>query len=179
MALSGIVESLENKSILVTGCTGFLAKVFVEKVLRIQPHLKRLFVLLRAVPLQCSASMMKYAYVAVEKEGLIQEKPLIMGEAQNKNLKLDIEAEVKLVQERLNEINVKGVNQAAQRAAMKELGLERARIFGWPNTYVFTKAMGEMLIGNFRESLPLVIVRPTIITSTYKDPFPGWIEGIR
>ncbi|XXG72199.1 hypothetical protein AAC387_Pa07g1348 [Persea americana] len=48
MALSGIVESLENKSILVTGCTGFLAKVFVEKVLRIQPHLKRLFVLLRA-----------------------------------------------------------------------------------------------------------------------------------
>lgn len=65
------------------------------------------------------------AYVAVEKEGLIQEKPLIMGEAQNKNLKLDIEAEVKLVQERLNELNVKGVNQAAQRAAMKELGLER------------------------------------------------------
>eukprot|EP00268_Persea_americana_P030411 TRINITY_DN29432_c0_g1_i2.p1 TRINITY_DN29432_c0_g1~~TRINITY_DN29432_c0_g1_i2.p1 ORF type:complete len:334 (-),score=30.01 TRINITY_DN29432_c0_g1_i2:122-1123(-) len=119
------------------------------------------------------------AYVAGEKEGLIQEKPLIMGEAQNKNLNLDIEAEVKLVQERLNELNVKGVNQAAQSAAMKELGLERARIFGWPNTYVFTKAMGEMLIGTFREKLPLVIVRPTIITSTYKDPFPGWMEGIR
>lgn len=48
-----------------------------------------------------------------------------MGEVQNQNLNLDIEAEVKLVQERLNELNVKGVNKAAQRAAMKELGLER------------------------------------------------------
>lgn len=39
--------------------------------------------------------------------------------------------------------------------------------------------MGEMLLGDYRENLPLVIVRPTIVTSTYKDPFPGWIEGIR
>ncbi|URE32455.1 fatty acyl-CoA reductase [Musa troglodytarum] len=29
---------------------------------------------------------------------------------------------------------------------MKELGIRRAKLFGWPNTYVFTKAMGEMLL---------------------------------
>lgn len=50
---------------------------------------------------------------------------------------------------------------------------------GWPNTYVFTKAMGEMLLGHLKENLPLVILRPTIISSTYKEPFPGWVEGIR
>ena len=55
----------------------------------------------------------------------------------------------------------------------------RARLFGWPNTYVFTKAMGEMLVGKFKGDLPLVIVRPTIVTSTFKEPFPGWIEGVR
>lgn len=57
----------------------------------------------------------------------------------------------------------------------------RARHYGWPNTYVFTKAMGEMLLGemNLNKQLPLVIVRPTIITSTYEEPFPGWVEGIR
>ncbi|OMO89109.1 Male sterility, NAD-binding protein [Corchorus olitorius] len=56
---------------------------------------------------------------------------------------------------------------------------ERARHFGWPNTYVFTKAMGEMFAGNFKDDLPLVIIRPTIITRTFKEPFPGWIEGLR
>lgn len=57
--------------------------------------------------------------------------------------------------------------------------ITRAKLHGWPNTYVFTKSMGEMLIGNHRESLPLVIIRPTMITSTLSEPFPGWIEGLR
>lgn len=55
----------------------------------------------------------------------------------------------------------------------------RARKFGWPNVYVFTKALGEMLITEHKENVPLVIIRPTIVTSTFKEPFPGWVEGIR
>jgi len=55
----------------------------------------------------------------------------------------------------------------------------RAKLHGWPNTYVFTKAMGEMLMGKYRENLPLVIIRPTMITSTIAEPFPGWIEGLK
>nr|DAD19326.1 TPA_asm: hypothetical protein HUJ06_020789 [Nelumbo nucifera] len=39
--------------------------------------------------------------------------------------------------------------------------------------------MGEMLLGQMRENVPLVIMRPTIVTSTYREPFPGWIEGFR
>ncbi|PKU73958.1 putative fatty acyl-CoA reductase 4 [Dendrobium catenatum] len=54
-----------------------------------------------------------------------------------------------------------------------------ARMHGWPNTYVFTKAMGEMLLGHLRGDMPLVIMHPTIITSVYKDSLPGWIEGVR
>lgn len=57
--------------------------------------------------------------------------------------------------------------------------MRRAARYGWPNTYVFTKAMGEMLVGQLKENLPLVILRPTIISSTYKEPFPGWVEGVR
>ncbi|KAI3968133.1 hypothetical protein MKW92_000316, partial [Papaver armeniacum] len=48
-----------------------------------------------------------------------------------------------------------------------------ARTFGWPNT----EEMREMLIGKYRGNVPVVIIRPTIITSTYKEPFPGWIES--
>uniref|UniRef100_A0A7N0RFA7 Fatty acyl-CoA reductase n=1 Tax=Kalanchoe fedtschenkoi TaxID=63787 RepID=A0A7N0RFA7_KALFE len=46
--LGSIVGFLENKTILVTGATGFVAKVLVEKILRIQPNVKKLFLLLRA-----------------------------------------------------------------------------------------------------------------------------------
>ena len=39
--------------------------------------------------------------------------------------------------------------------------------------------MGEMLINSMRGDIPIVITRPTVIESTYKDPFPGWIQGNR
>jgi fatty acyl-CoA reductase len=55
----------------------------------------------------------------------------------------------------------------------------RATAYGWPNTYAFTKAMGEMLVETSKENMSVVIVRPTIVTSTYREPFPGWVEGLR
>jgi len=55
----------------------------------------------------------------------------------------------------------------------------RATLYGWPNTYVFTKAMGEMLVETLKKNMSVIIVRPTMITSTYKEPFPGWVEGVR
>ncbi|KAJ0020303.1 hypothetical protein Pint_31923 [Pistacia integerrima] len=39
--------------------------------------------------------------------------------------------------------------------------------------------MGEMILGHYRDDLPLVITRHTIVTSTHSQPFPGWIEGLR
>jgi len=39
--------------------------------------------------------------------------------------------------------------------------------------------MGEMQVVHHKDNLPLIIIRPTMVTSTLKDPFPGWIEGLR
>ncbi|KAK7849067.1 alcohol-forming fatty acyl-CoA reductase-like [Quercus suber] len=36
-----------------------------------------------------------------------------------------------------------------------------------------------MILGQFHQNLPLAIIRPTMVTSTYKEPFSGWIEGAR
>lgn len=52
-------------------------------------------------------------------------------------------------------------------------------MYGWPNTYVFTKAMGEILLMNMKETLRLIILRPTIVISALLEPFPGWIEDAR
>jgi hypothetical protein len=55
----------------------------------------------------------------------------------------------------------------------------RAKHHGWQDTYVFTKAMGEMVINSMRGEIPVVIIRPSVIGSTLRDPFPGWIQGNR
>ncbi|KAG6763072.1 hypothetical protein POTOM_033604 [Populus tomentosa] len=119
------------------------------------------------------------AYVCGEDAGLILEQPYHMGMAKKGDEKIDINFEKRMVQEKLNELKLENVPEKQITSAMKDFGIERARLFGWPNTYVFTKAMGEMLLVNFKDSLPLVIIRPTMVASTYKEPFPGWIEGVR
>ncbi|URE25038.1 fatty acyl-CoA reductase [Musa troglodytarum] len=170
-----IVEFFKNKSILVTGSTGFLAKIFVEKVLRVQPEVKKLFLLVRAG----DATSANQPYVAGEQSGLILEKKFLMGETLKGDSYLDIEAELSLADEKKRELRAEDAPEEAEKLAMKELGIRRAKLFGWPNTYVFTKAMGEMLLGHSRGDLPMVILRPTIITSVQSDPLPGWIEGTR
>ena len=62
---------------------------------------------------------------------------------------------------------------------MVRLGLYRARMHGWQDTYVFTKAMGEQFLTAERGELPLIIIRPSIVEGALRDPFPGWIEGVR
>ncbi|CAA7047214.1 unnamed protein product [Microthlaspi erraticum] len=86
---------------------------------------------------------------------------------------------MELMKQRLKELHEQEFSEVDIDLSMKELGMERAKLHGWPNTYVFTKSMGEMLLGNNKENLPLVISRPTMITSTISEPFPGWIEGLR
>lgn len=281
MKLESVLQFLENKTILVTGAAGFLAKIFVEKVLRVQPNVKNLYLLLRAADAKsatqrlhsevfgkdlfrvvkekygpdfsslisekvtvvagditgedlgvmdsdlreqmlaqidvvinlavttnfderydvalgvntygakyvtefakkCSQLMVlvhvSTSYVCGERAGLIKESPYRMGETLNGVAGLDIDAEKRIVEDRLAELRREGASEKETRVAMKQLGLKRAKMYGWPNTYVFTKAMGEMLVGELKEDISAVIVRPTIVTSTYKEPFPGWAEGVR
>ncbi|KAK9128386.1 hypothetical protein Syun_017183 [Stephania yunnanensis] len=126
------------------------------------------------------------AYVNGKREGRILEKPFSIGDNLAKEIArksktysrsyqmLDIEAELKMA---LNARESFGDDEATQK--MKEMGLERARNFGWDDTYEFTKAMGEMLLNETIGDTPVVIVRPSIIEGTYKEPYPGWIEGFR
>ncbi|KAJ0612668.1 putative oxidoreductase [Helianthus annuus] len=88
--------------------------------------------------------------------------------------KLNVEDEIKMVLE-----SKKSLGENALLQKLKELGLERAKLYGWQDTYVFTKAMGEMMIDKMRGDIPVVIIRPSVIESTYKEPFPGWMEGNR
>ncbi|OEL38186.1 putative fatty acyl-CoA reductase 4 [Dichanthelium oligosanthes] len=124
------------------------------------------------------------AYVVGERQGVIQERPFKQGETlrEDAQLQLDVDAELRLARDYQRQLAGDDAEQKNERKAMKELGLARAREFGWPNTYVFTKALGEMTLAQQlggEGDVPVVIVRPSIITSIQKDPLPGWIEGTR
>jgi fatty acyl-CoA reductase len=62
-----------------------------------------------------------------------------------------------------------------------QYGRARAQTLGWPDNYTFTKAMGERAVEELaaEHNAPLSIVRPSIIESAIKHPFPGWIEGFK
>ncbi len=48
---------------------------------------------------------------------------------------------------------------------------------GHPNTYTFTKCLAEHRLLEERDGLPLVIVRPSIVSASWRTPFPGWIDS--
>lgn len=52
--------------------------------------------------------------------------------------------------------------------------LERS---GHPNTYTFTKSLCEHLLLQRRDGVPVSIVRPSIISASWRTPFPGWIDS--
>ncbi|CAK8576344.1 unnamed protein product [Lathyrus sativus] len=277
-------DFFKGKTILVTGATGFLAKVFIEKILRTQPEIKKLYLLLRASNLDLaerrlqnevfeidlfrvlrgelggdfnsfisnkvvavagdvaiqnfgikdqklkneifdeidvlvhSAASTKFderfdismgvntkgalhalniakncrklkafvhmstAYVcgdAKYEDGIVREKAFEMGQSLRGTSKLDIHTEMNLLDNKIAELQAMNTDENTMKFALKDYGMERANLHGWPNTYVFTKAMGEMLLMHHKDNVPLIIIRPTMVTSTIKDPFPGWIEGLR
>jgi long-chain acyl-CoA synthetase len=59
---------------------------------------------------------------------------------------------------------------------LTKLGMERAQHWGWTNTYTYTKSLGEQIILSDR-TVPCTIVRPAVVESAIRYPFPGWNEG--
>ncbi|KAE8697043.1 Fatty acyl-CoA reductase 3 [Hibiscus syriacus] len=178
MELGSLLQFLDNKSIIVTGAAGF-----VEKILRVQPNVKKLYLLLRAAGHESATRRLHNEIIGKDLFKVLKEKcgenfasfmsgkiTVVPGDISCEDLGIK---DSNLVQEMFNEVDIV-VNLAATTNFY-----ERARFYGWPNTYVFTKAMGEMMVGELKGTLPAVIIRPTIITSTLKEPFPGWAEGVR
>ncbi|WOH07201.1 hypothetical protein DCAR_0626630 [Daucus carota subsp. sativus] len=282
----GIIDFFCGKKLFITGVTGFLAKVFVEKILRTIPEVDKIFLLIKArdeeaamerlmneivgtelfkclrekhgisyerfvlaklVPVvgnMCETNLgikedvadliekevdviiksaatttfderfdvaldintrgaahivnfakkcenlklyvhVSTAYASRQREGKIMEESFGKGhyvangagvnETPFKHVhRLNIGAEIKLASEMIESSEKNEIDRN-----LKDLGLSRAQKHGWPNTYAFTKAMGEMIVEDMKGQVPVIIIRPSIVESTLSQPFPGWIEGNR
>jgi thioester reductase-like protein/phosphoserine phosphatase len=64
------------------------------------------------------------------------------------------------------------------RNRLVRVGMKRAAHLGWPNTYTFTKSLGESMLAQSGRDLAVAIIRPSIVESSTRTPFSGWNEGI-
>lgn len=47
-----------------------------------------------------------------------------------------------------------------------------------PNTYIYAKAIAEYQLNIEARNLPLIIVRPSIVGSIWREPLPGWTDNV-
>lgn len=69
---------------------------------------------------------------------------------------------------------VLGMNEAEVKTESAKL----LKSLKFPNTYTFTKCIGEQLIYKYKENVPVVVVRPAIVGCSLRDPFPGWVDAL-
>lgn len=141
------------------------------------------------------------AYVCGRRTGLVSERLLSPLEAINTQLppnaprleQFNIEEEIENLKQRveevrkrcLSELQKEGISPESEEGrerlelAIVEVGMSRAKELGWNDTYTYTKYLGEQLIYKNRGNTRLVIVRPSIIESSVREPEPGWLDGLR
>jgi len=125
------------------------------------------------------------AYVAGKKNGRISEDTAIPGyfprrdEPGNNGMReeFSVAEELKWYEQFVEETrSTRATNPRPVRERLRAGGMNRAEHWGWTNTYTYTKSMGEQLIAA-TPGLAYAIVRPAIVESSLRFPFPGWNEG--
>ncbi|CAG9767737.1 unnamed protein product [Ceutorhynchus assimilis] len=57
--------------------------------------------------------------------------------------------------------------------------MEQAMLADCPNTYTFSKSLAEGLVKEQMGKLPVIIVRPSVVIPTYKEPIPGFFNNLQ
>lgn len=80
-----------------------------------------------------------------------------------------------------NPMLVRNIQRRVKRQRLKDdmiaEGLRRAKAWGWPNIYTYTKFLAEAIIVNRVPVERRTIFRPAIVESAVEFPFPGWNQG--
>ncbi len=122
-------------------------------------------------------------YVAGRADGLIEEGEPIDGfhprrRGENDHA-FDPDNEIRALREQVDAITAQGSRRdRATLEQLTQLGRERAERWGWVNTYTYSKSLAEQLLAR-RTRVRSTIVRPAIVESARRFPFPGWVEGGR
>ncbi|XP_068084992.1 fatty acyl-CoA reductase 1 isoform X1 [Anabrus simplex] len=67
---------------------------------------------------------------------------------------------------------------AAENLDSFQLDVVTKKLIGMkPNSYIFSKALAEAVINNYKDRLPAVIFRPSVVVATAEEPIPGYSDN--
>ncbi|XP_068085001.1 putative fatty acyl-CoA reductase CG5065 isoform X3 [Anabrus simplex] len=67
---------------------------------------------------------------------------------------------------------------AAENLDSFQLDVVTKKLIGMkPNSYIFSKALAEAVVNNYKDRLPAVIFRPSVVVATNEEPIPGYIAN--
>ncbi|XP_048405228.2 fatty acyl-CoA reductase 1-like isoform X3 [Stegostoma tigrinum] len=183
--MSSIAAYYAGKNVLITGATGFMGKVLVEKLLRSCPDVKAIYILVRPKAGQSMQArvtdMMKCKLFDRVREDFQKKIIPIGSELMQPNLAISS----KDTEHLLSCINV--VFHCAATIRFDEplkwmddsmiQDITPKLIGDRPNTYTYTKALAEYVVQQESEGLNIAIIRPSIVGASWQEPFPGWIDN--
>uniref|UniRef100_A0A1I8N2F6 Fatty acyl-CoA reductase n=1 Tax=Musca domestica TaxID=7370 RepID=A0A1I8N2F6_MUSDO len=242
-----IAQFYAGQEILITGGSGFIGKVLIEKILRSLPNVGKVYILLRSkkgknasqrleeilqIPLfrRAREEQPEAFKKLVAIDGDCQElglgiSPLDMVKIRNVNIIFHVAATVRFDDDMRTSIilNTRGTHEFLKLAldlpklkafvyvsttySHPDLGEVDEKIYApyidWrtaikiaetydqetlnmllpkfspehPNSYTLSKNMAEHIVKEYSHKLPVVIFRPSIVASSFREPFPGWIEN--
>nr|XP_035940563.1 fatty acyl-CoA reductase 2 isoform X2 [Halichoerus grypus] len=187
--MSMIAAFYSGKSILITGATGFMGKVMMEKLFRTSPDLKVIYILVRP---KAGQTMQQRVFQILNSKLFekvkeicpnVHEKIRAIYADLNQN---DFAISKEDMQELLSCTNIVFHCAATVRFDDHLRWLDDAiideitpKLIGdRPNTYTYTKALGEMVVQQESENLNIAIIRPSIVGATWQEPFPGWVDNL-
>ncbi|XP_037902545.1 putative fatty acyl-CoA reductase CG5065 [Hermetia illucens] len=246
-----IAKSYAGRSLFITGGTGFLGKVLVEKLLRCCPEIKKIYLLVRNKKgkdpqIRIKEMFDNVLFDTVKKqrgaESILNVCEALCGDVTIPDLGMS-EDDKQIIRDNVSVIyhcaatirfdeelkkavflNVRGTKlilQLAKECKRLELftyvstaychlhikhlveqpyappadphkviaamewmsddvvaSIQKKVLGDIPNTYAYTKSLAEALVVETFDSLPSVILRPSIVIPIWKTPLPGWTDNI-
>ncbi|ODM92798.1 hypothetical protein Ocin01_13884 [Orchesella cincta] len=246
-----ITTFFKNRSVFITGATGFLGKATVEKLLRTCPELQAVYILIRpksgsdiqtrlralldnsifdtlrhhspsalqkVIPIRGDITLPSLGISDQDQQTLASEVSIVIHSAAtvkfDEKLKLSVNINVQgsqrvleLCKRMSNLVALVHVSTAyanCEREEIEELIYpppadpnKLIETMEWmdehlvdkitpqligagnkPNTYTYTKALAEHVLKEEAQGLPICIVRPSIVTATWKEPVAGWVDNL-